>query len=252
MAEDSAAPQPAPLSSDMAEALGAAAEGLALLVRLLDREADAELIAGLRRIDAPGFFSALMPVGQGQDAADGLATALGLLPDPVDQETLDRMAADFADCFLTHGYRISPSASVWMTIESLERQQPMFDVRDWYAHYGISVPDWRKRADDHLVHLLQFVQTLAEMTDPVAAMDAAHFMDRHVLPWVPEYGRIMAVRCATPFMQAVGALLATYPDALRDLLEAVTGIARDIAPLPQEAKQDPDEAVYIPGAAPSW
>lgn len=236
------------------DALAMAGQALGLLVRLLDREADAALIAGLKDAQAGAMFAEMMPVGQGREAGLAMQAALDGLPDAPDAATLDILAADFADCFLTHGYRLSPNGSVWMTIERLERQQPMFDVRDWYAHYGLEAPDWRIRADDHLVHELQFVQFLLAEATPVAALDAARFLDRHVLPWVPEYGRQMAARCATPLLAATGAVMADFLPLLRDLLADLTGAAPDVAALPadQPLAKAPDQQMYIPGAEPSW
>ncbi|MFV0382707.1 TorD/DmsD family molecular chaperone [Paracoccus sp. (in: a-proteobacteria)] len=243
-----------PLNDQGRAALTMAADALGLLIRLLDREADTPLIAGLKAAGAGRMFAEMLPVGGGHESGMALQEALDLLPDPPDPAVLDILAADFADCFLTHGYRLAPSGSVWMTEERLERQEPMFEVRDWYAHYGLTAPDWRLRADDHLVHELQFVQHLLAQAQPVAALDAARFMDRHVLPWVPEFGRRMAQRCATPLLATTGALMADLLPALRDLLTELTGEAPDIAPLPGDRPypQAPDRDLYIPGAAPGW
>lgn len=175
------------------DALSVASEGLAILIRLLDREADAELIAGLKHIRAGDLFAETLPVGAGREAGLEFQAALDALPDNPDRAVLDDLAADYADAFLTHGYRLSPSGSVWMTEERLERQEPMFAVREWYEHYGLASPDWRIRADDHMVHELQFVLHLIEGGTAVSTVDAAHFLDRHVLPWVPEYGRRMRI-----------------------------------------------------------
>lgn len=243
-----------PLEEEGRDALGVAAQSLGLLIRLVDREADAALIAGLKQAAAGDMFAELLPVGQGRESALALQEALDALSETPDETVLDDLAADFADCFLTHGYRLSPNGSVWMTEERLERQEPMFEVRGWYEHYGLEAPDWRKRADDHLVHLLQFVQHLLEKAEAVPALDAARFMDRHVLPWVPEYGRRMAQRCQTQLLASAGALLADYLPVLRDLLTELTGEQPRIAPLPADRKNPkaPDQTLYIPGTAPSW
>ncbi|WBU54208.1 molecular chaperone [Paracoccus sp. SCSIO 75233] len=236
------------------EALGVGAQALGLLIRLLDREPDAELLSALKEMRAGDFYAELLPVGRGHEAGLALQSALDSLPDAPDQQVLDLLAADFADCFLTHGYRLSPNGSVWMMEERLERQLPMFEVREWYAHYGLEVPDWRIRSDDHLVHQLQFVQHLMELSEQVALVDAAHFMDRHVLPWAPEMGRRMAQRCATPLYAATGALVADLLPVLRELLAELTGVAISIAPLPGDKPHPkaPERELYIPGAAPSW
>lgn len=244
----------APLEQSEQMALSVAADGLAILIRLLDREVSADLIAEMKRADAGAMFAEIAPVGQGREAGEALQAALDALPDRPDTPTLDDLAADFADCFLTHAYRLSPSGSVWMTEERLERQEPMFAVREWYEHYGLSAPDWRIRADDHLVHELQFVHHLLTLGNRVAAVDAAHFMDLHLLPWVPEFGRRMHDRCATRLLGATGGLLATYPLAIRELLAELTGEEPRIAPLPADKPHPkaPERELYIPGVSASW
>lgn len=243
-----------PLSDSAAEALSVAGDGLAILIRLFDREPDADLIAGLKEAEAGVFFAGLMPVGQGHEEAQAFQAALDALPPAPDDETLDDLAADYADCFLTHGYRLSPNGSVWLTEERLERQEPMFAVREWYAHYGLEVPDWRIRADDHLVHELQFVQHLLALGEAVTAVDAANFMDRHVLPWVPEFGTRMQARCQTRLLSATGGLLSSYLLVLRALLAELTGVAVAVAPLPSDKPNPkaPQQELYMPGTSESW
>ncbi|MFV0410836.1 MAG: molecular chaperone [Paracoccus sp. (in: a-proteobacteria)] len=249
MAEDLTA-----LDGAAGAALSVAAEGLAILIRLLDRELDADAIAGLKAIKAGDLFAKLLPVGAGRESGLALQGALDALPDAPDQVTLDDLAADYADTFLTHGYRLSPSGSVWMTEERLERQEPMFAVREWYEHYGLASPDWRIRADDHMVHELQFVHHLIEDGTAVTAIDAANFLDRHVLPWMPEYGRKMHDRCQTRLLATTGAVLADFLTELRGLLTELTGIEPDIAPLPGDKPNPkaPDQELYIPGVEPGW
>ncbi|HHB80698.1 MAG TPA: hypothetical protein ENK83_02980 [Aliiroseovarius sp.] len=243
------------MSSDLTN-LAPLAQGLSLLIRLHDREVDQELIAGLREHDAAGLFAALLPEASA-DVADELATALADLPDPVDDATLDLLAAEFADVYLTHGYRIAPTGSVWLTEEKLERQEPMFAVREWYEHYGLSVPEWKIRSDDHLVHEMQFVAHLLGLGSEDAARDAARFMDRHMLTWMPQFFELMAERCEQPLMSASARLTAAYLQGLRDALEAVTGEARwepeeGEKVIPYGIEQLEEDVAFIPGVAESW
>lgn len=233
--------------------LDTAAEALGLLIRLFDREADSDLLCGLRAIQAPDMFEALLPSPEGRAGAQVLRVALSGLPEQVPARALDALAADYADVFLTHGYRLAPNASVWLTEEKLERQGPMFEVRDWYAHYGVSVPDWRKRADDHIVHELQFLGLLLNLGTEAGMADAAHFLDAHLLPWVPEFGRRMALRVAEPLYAAAGLLCAAYLEALRDELEDLTGLARQPRKsVPVSSQPEAEAAPFVPGAAESW
>ena len=242
------------MSSDLT-ALEPLGHGLSLLIRLHDREADAELIEGLREHDAAGLFATLLP---GASAiASEMAAALAALPSPPDQASLDLLAAEYADVYLTHGYRIAPTGSVWLTEEKLERQEPMFAVREWYEHYGLSVPEWRVRSDDHIVHELQFVAHLLGLGSEDAARDAARFLDRHVLVWVPQFCALMAERCETGFYIAVARLTGACLQGLRDALEAVTGEARWVPEageeiIPYSLKELEEDVAFVPGVAESW
>ncbi len=93
------------------------------------------------------------------------------------EANLDDLAADFAAIYLTHGYRVSPNESVWRDEEGLERQGPMFSVRAWYKHHNLQTPDWRIRADDHLVNELQFLAMLSQRAaDFDQLREAARFL----------------------------------------------------------------------------
>lgn len=236
------------------------AELLGLLIRLHDREADAELIAQLRAAEAPALFDALFS-GEDCGAAALLAAALDELGETPTAEALDEVAADFADLYLTNGHRTTPTGSVWMTEDHLQRQQPMFEVREWYDHYGLKVPNWRVRSDDHLVHELQFVRHLLLLGSVDALGDAAHFLDKHVLGWAPEFCDQAAQRVRTPFLAGVAAVTGNFLVALRDWLEDETGIvadirtnayarAKDIAARQAEVKEI--DRPFVPGLEPSW
>ncbi|PIE18283.1 MAG: hypothetical protein CSA65_05075 [Proteobacteria bacterium] len=229
--------------------LATASEVLDLLIRLHDREVDAAFLQGMRDHDLAGWLSGVLVSQHGQDAAAALCEALAVDAD------MDLLAAEYADLYLTHGYRVSPSGSVWMTEDHLERQLPMFDVREWYDHYDVTVPNWRVRADDHLVHELQFVSFLCAHGNGVAAADAANFLDQHVLPWLPEFCRQAAKRVEQPLYAALMALTLAVLDELRDMLAEITGIARNVrvaAPPKAHREADEEDVAYMPGLAESW
>ena len=129
------------------------------------------------------------------------------------------------------------------------------DVREWYSHYDIAVPDWRRRADDHLVHEFQFVAFLCRFGTVVGALDAARFLDAHVLPWVPDFCRQGLVHIRQPLYRASFELTLAVLEELRDRLEEETGLARAVASAPgRKGRRTPDEedAPYLPGLAESW
>lgn len=234
---------------------------LGLIVRLHDREADLPLLEGLRAADLAEPLGALLARSSDPGAAEALGQALAGLAAHPGIGVFDGLACDFADIYLTHGLRIAPSGSVWLTEEHLERQQPMFDVRAWYEHYGIAVPDWRLRADDHVVHELQFVQHLLALGDADALADAALFMDRHLLPWVPDFCRAIEARARTAFHRAAARLSRAVLEVLRQWLEARTGIASEVVDHAFAREQDRARKAaevkqvarpFVPGLAESW
>lgn len=243
------------LSASDAGRLADLADALEMLARLHDRELDAAFVDGLRTHAIADWFGKLLAgTDRHRDAAPAFAGALAVLPDPMTDTALTELAADFAAIYLTHSYRAAPNGSVWLTDDGLERQMPMFEVREWYDHYDISVPDWRKRADDHIVPELLFVAFLARRGDRVAAVDCARFLDQLVLSWAPDFLERIETRAATPFYRATARLSRAMLDALRETLEAATGEPRRFRAPPQIRANAPaeEDAPFMPGVAESW
>lgn len=236
------------------------ATALGPVIRLHDREVDNAVIEGLWTAEFPAL-AALLLEGSGDEAvAEGFARALAGLPRPLPQAMADDLAADFADAYLTHGFRASPNGSVWLTEDHLERQQPMFDVRDFYAFYGITVPDWRRRSDDHIVHEMQFLSHLLALGTPASLADAALFLDRHLLPWAPDFCLRVAARAREPFYAGSTLLTRSLLLALRQDLEGTTGLVSRVEPhawavqegrAERQARAD-EESPFVPGVAESW
>ena len=230
---------------------------LTLLIRFHDREVDIDFLQGVRHADTVELFMAILPDDQAQQAVKDYANALKALPDPIKPEDIDLLAAEYADVYLTHSYRLSPAASVWLTEEKLERQEPMFEVREWYDYYGISVPNWRARTDDHIVHELQFIEHLLGLGTDAATRDAARFMDRHILVWVPQFCALMAERCSEPLLIAIARLTIHYLSGLRDVLLDVTGQERwvpaeDEKVIPYSLTELDEDVAFMPGVTESW
>lgn len=232
-----------------------AADDLDLLCRLHDREPDGPLLSALAERPARDWFG-LSLAGSDAIAAYGLLdgflarVAAGAEPNP-----LDALAADFAELYLTFGKRLSPSESYWLTEDHLERQEPMFSVRKWYAHYGVAAGDWRNRADDHLVHQLEFVALLLRDGGPDCLRDAGRFLDCHLLAWSPSFLGGVARRADTAFYAGLALATEAHLQAIRELLEAATGEARmPPPPLPGlgPVQRPEGSAPFMPGAGPGW
>lgn len=251
---------PIALASEEAWRFALWAEVLAPLIRLHDREPDQPLIDALLDADFPAVIGVLTEGREDASVTLSFARVLSGLPRPVPEAVLDELAADYTDAYLTHGFRAAPTGSVWMTEDHLERQEPMFAVRDFYAHYGLSVPDWRLRSEDHIVHELQFVTHLLGVGTLTALQDAAFFLDHHLLPWVPDYCVKIAANARHPFLAGVALVTRTLLLALRDDVARATGIKPDILPhawttegarAARQAEADEDRP-FVPGLAASW
>lgn len=241
---------PNALPADQTANLRGFADALDLVVRLHDREADAALISGLRANPLADGFAGILPL----DPLKSFDDAIASYPDPLPADVLDDMAAEYADIYVTHGYRASPNGSVWLTEDRIERQEPMFIARAWYDRYQMKVPNWSVRAEDHLVHELQFVSHLLRLATPRTAADAARFMDTNLLPWLSQFADRAMVNCRHRYHAASLDLTVALCEALRDRLGAITSIDRP-APL-QSGQQSPAvlpvEPAYVPGLAESW
>jgi len=239
----------------LAEFAVAVADDLSLLASLHDREPTAAIIAAARQAPLAEQLGLSLQTERGRDALAAFARMLATLPDPVDAAALDDLAAGFTEVYLRHSYRAAPTESVWMTEDGLERQAPMFAVRECYKRAGLKVDDAASRPDDHLVLQLQFVSHLARVArEPGDLAVAARFLDEHLLRWVGQFAERLIAARAPDYYAALALVTACYADELRDHLTGITGHARPAASdLAAKAKSvDDADGPYLPGAAPSW
>jgi TorA maturation chaperone TorD len=245
-------------SPSLARLRTAASEDLLMLALLHDRELDRELIHALWRDCYEDFLGLRL---QGPRAARALALlreGLTEIPTELRQATLDWLAADYADIYLTYGLRASPCESVWLDDDNLTLQEPTFQVRAWYRRYGLAVTDWRKRSDDHLVYQLRFLAHLLDGEGELVDLtEVARFMDEHPLRWISQFAERVAGRCGTQFYAGLALLTSAYLEELRDLLAQVTGTPRPApeelaAPLESVRRPLEVEGPFLPGGAPSW
>ena len=237
----------------------AVAEDLMTLAVMHDRELDGERILALWDIGFEEFLGLRLLRREGREALGLFHRGLTDIPGVLDQQTLDVLAAEYADIYLNNSYGASPVESVWIDEDGLIMQEPMFQVRDWYRRYDLAVPDWRKRTDDHLVHQLQFLSRLLGPGQPEAPLqEAARFMDEHLLRWVGRFAERIGQRCSTRFYAGLALLTAGYLEELRDLLAELTEEPRPTSEeveermKPKLSVQVAGPAPFVPGAAPSW
>lgn len=234
----------------------AVADDVTLLADLHDREPSAEVVAAVRACPVADEFGLTLTSDAARHAFAALTAAAAQLPAAVDQRVVDELAAAYADVYLRHTYRTSPSESVWLTEDGLERQAPMFRVRDVYRRHGLKVTDSANRPDDHLVLQLRFLaHVFGRAATPQDLAPAAEFLDAHLLRWIDRFAARLVEARAPDWFAAVALLTAAYLQELRDHLAALTGLPRpkpETKPAAFEISSDAAPAAYVPGIAPSW
>lgn len=194
-----------------AELRNALVEDLDQLIRLHDRELDAETLAALRTAAFPGGLALSAADEAGETAYANMAAALRENP------TLDELAADYAAIYLNNSFGASPYESVWLSDEHLACDRSMFELREIYAAAGWRVGDWRRRFDDHLVLQLQYLRRVLAS----AAVDPeklAGFIDEHIGYWLPDWGQRVSSYCGTGFYAALAELTHVWLRRFRELL----------------------------------
>lgn len=207
-----------------ARAATAIADDLALLSRLHDREVDAPFLDALRAVGPQDWFALRMGGPVHQEGVRLLSEAMAAWSTPPSGATLDDLAAEYAAIYLTHAYRASPYESVWRDEDNLERQGPMFEVREVYKRHGVRAPDWRRRGDDHIALELDFLaQAMRAIGTSGTAWDAADFLRSHPMRWVPDFVQRVVARCREPFYAGVALLTLAYLDTLREFFAQALG-----------------------------
>lgn len=234
----------------------AVAGDLTLFADLHDREPTAAVVDALHACPLADQLGVVMASDAALAALAAFALALTEIPSPVTRHALDELAAAYADVYLRHTYRAAPTESVWVTEDGLERQAPMFLVREFYRQHNLVATDWANRPDDHIVIQLRFLaHLLRDAADAAALQPVTQFLDAHLLRWVKRHALRLVQADAPDFYAALSLVTACYIDEIRDHLTAITGVQRPSAP-PEPSARDKAAAEaampYIPGAAPSW
>jgi len=194
-----------------AELRDALVEDLDQLIRLHDRELDAEILAALTVAAFPNGLALSAADEAGRTAHSNMAAALHDMP------TLDELAADYAAIYLNNRFGASPYESVWLSDEHLACDRSMFELREIYAAAGLQASDWRSRFDDHLVLQLQYLRRVLAS----AAVDPeklAGFIDQHLGYWLPDWAQRVSAHCNTAFYAALAELTYVWLLNFRELL----------------------------------
>ncbi len=236
------------------EFFSALADDLAQLIRLHDREIDANVLVALRMANFPRQLALQTTDPVGLQAYANMAAALA---GPL---SLDELAADYAAIYLNNQYAASPYESVWLTDDHLACGAPMFELREIYAAAGWRVADWRERFDDHLVLQLQYLQRQMHAS-AVDVEKHENFLDEHLGYWFPDFARQVSLRCRTSFYAALVELTHVWLQQYREVLAEMSGRAvptREEVTIRINRKLARDKAdvaplKFMPGVAgPSW
>ncbi len=214
------------ISSDNLEiligVLDAIADELNILALLHNTEPDVGLLKMLKETSFPQSVSLELNSSSCVQGIQLLNESLKSVDDEVAADYIDALAVDFADIYLTYKLRASPNESVWLDEDHLEKQKPMFKIREFYRRYGLCAKDWRTCSEDHLVLQIQFIAHLFSNSKTETVMEnmrnAADFMDHHLLCWLSYFTRRVSQRCATDYFAGLALITEGYISAVRDLL----------------------------------
>lgn len=209
-----------------AELRDALVEDLDQLIRLHDRELDAEILAALTVAAFPNGLALSAADEAGRAAHANMAAALHDMP------TLDELAADYAAIYLNNKFSASPYESVWLSDEHLACDRSMFELREIYAAAGWQASDWRSRFDDHLVLQLQYLRRVLASASTMETMARGHaatgprvdpeklagFIDQHLGYWLPDWAQRVSAHCNTAFYAALAELTYVWLLSFRELL----------------------------------
>lgn len=237
-------------------------EDLLMLALLHDRELDRDTLTGLWKECYEEFLGLKLQGEPGQEALRLLRQGLDDIPKELDQETLDILATEYADVYLSFSLHASPYESVWMDEDGLIMQDAMFQVRECYSRHGLAVENWRIRSDDHLVTQLQFIAFLLEGEPNEERIDEiTRFLDEHLLRWIGDFADRISTRCKTRFYAGLASLTAAYLEEFRDLvahlLDQPRPSSEEIEERMRPKRADAGIVVappspFVPGAEPSW
>lgn len=231
-------------------------EDAGTLAWLHDAELTAASVKTLKLLSFPANLS-LLPLREDTRAAWSLmAAAVAELPGHPDGRTLDDLAADYAEIYLTGALGASPYESVWTDDDGLICQDAMFEMRTLYAELGLASASWRQRPDDHLVlQLLYLGEAAAVAREPDDWRKLGRALDQHLLQWLPAFAGRIAQRGGSAFYVALAALTCAWLETLRDLIaERLEEPRPDLASV-RSKPAAPATVIplhFVPGTGPSW
>jgi putative dimethyl sulfoxide reductase chaperone len=139
-----------------------------------------------------------------------------------DVHVLAELGADYAALFLNAGDRpVSPYESVYASTEKLLMQETQDQARQAYAAMGLAITVEGREPEDHLAYQLEFMSHLClraiaaqdateETTLQMALEQQRHFLENHLLKWVPDFSEDLVRQAASDFYRALGLMIGEF------------------------------------------
>jgi TorA maturation chaperone TorD len=136
----------------------------------------------------------------------------------ISDAALEILQAEYTRLFIGPGPVVAPPwESVYFSEERLLFQRETFQVRAWYARFGLTVPNLHREPDDHIGLELSFVARLAELALQAIqaheqerlqeALEAQRrFLAEHVLTWGPGWCSRVEVSSGSEFYRGLALL----------------------------------------------
>lgn len=188
-----------------------------LLARLMNREVDPGLLAGL---SSAGF-----PEDTGSPLADEANRLMGGFLAESTEDPLTDLAVDFARLFIVRDMGETLAAYPYESVYTSVERTMMADARDgvaaFYRSAGLNKsPSW-KLGEDHIALELEFMGVLCQRTveaarkgdgqaieDNLALQES--FLKDHLLKWAPKFCDGMFATAKTDFYRGVALLLKAH------------------------------------------
>jgi TorA maturation chaperone TorD len=186
--------------------------GLAFFAKLLTERVNEPLLREL--IDQKMMDSWLLPANDA-DSAKGLALMRQALAQSSTQNITNmvkELDTDFFELFEMSPPKCYVHESVWRSEEKLFNEKETFQVKAWYAKYGLKGTGKHHGPEDHIGVELSFIAHLLYlMEDNVWDADEVHrdiheFMNNHLMLWGPDCLDEITQNATTDFYKGLGLL----------------------------------------------
>ena len=142
------------------------------------------------------------------------------------------LARCYASLFLGVGSKtVSPCESIYRSDARRLFQSSHFEVQRAYQEIGMIKNEQYREPDDHIAVELSYMARLCGLTQEALGESperSAHylrlqrdFMEKHLLPWVPDFSRHLLEATDSPFYRAMAYLLNGYIKADNQLIESM-------------------------------